>query len=262
MSKLLLLPDIHGRIFWKDAVNKEEYDKVIFLGDYLDPYDFEKISVKSAIKNFKEIIEYKRANFDKVVLLIGNHDGPYIFDHYFSLSSYHCRHSTVHHNEIHEMFNENIDCFKIAHVENDIIFTHAGIEDHWIKNVVKCDVGDINNVCNTLNDLMNSDNGVEKLFYIAPSRGGLDRCGSCLWTDVHDMSWDSERAAESNNEESIHKFKQVFGHTMQAYYDKNFNICFGKAVEFNNCKMIDTARAYVLDTDTFKIEEQPKSIEN
>ena len=74
MNKVLILPDIHGRKFWKKPCeNIDNYDKVVFLGDYLDPYNFEFISVEEAIKNFKEIIELKRNNMDKVVLLLGNH---------------------------------------------------------------------------------------------------------------------------------------------------------------------------------------------
>lgn len=35
-NNILIIPDVHGRTFWKYAIDK--YDKVIFLGDYLDPY--------------------------------------------------------------------------------------------------------------------------------------------------------------------------------------------------------------------------------
>ena len=74
MNKLLVLPDIHGREFWRGPCNDiEKYDKVIFLGDYLDPYGFEGIEVEDAIENFKEILELKKNNMDKVVLLLGNH---------------------------------------------------------------------------------------------------------------------------------------------------------------------------------------------
>ena len=57
----LLIPDIHGRIFWKEAIeyySKEKYPNlvIVFLGDYVDPYDFEGITRKDAIDNFKEII--------------------------------------------------------------------------------------------------------------------------------------------------------------------------------------------------------------
>ena len=44
-SKILIIPDVHGRTFWhyaKDHV--DEYDKIIFLGDYLDPYRYEGIT--------------------------------------------------------------------------------------------------------------------------------------------------------------------------------------------------------------------------
>ena len=36
---LLIIPDIHGRSFWKKAVeeNIDRVSKVIFIGDYLDP---------------------------------------------------------------------------------------------------------------------------------------------------------------------------------------------------------------------------------
>ena len=39
-KRILVIPDVHGRTFWKEPVCKliESVDKVIFLGDYLDPY--------------------------------------------------------------------------------------------------------------------------------------------------------------------------------------------------------------------------------
>jgi predicted MPP superfamily phosphohydrolase len=76
MTKILILPDIHGRPFWKDAVEKhfDECDKIVFLGDYLDAYPNEEITRKQEKNNFSEIISFKEKNADKVVLLLGNHD--------------------------------------------------------------------------------------------------------------------------------------------------------------------------------------------
>lgn len=37
---MIVIPDVHGRVFWRQAVN--DYlgkESIIFLGDYLDPYD-------------------------------------------------------------------------------------------------------------------------------------------------------------------------------------------------------------------------------
>ena len=42
-KKILIIPDVHGRRFWRDAIESDDYDKVIFLGDYLDPYPDEGI---------------------------------------------------------------------------------------------------------------------------------------------------------------------------------------------------------------------------
>lgn len=72
--KVLVLPDIHGRDFWIQPCSEiENFDKVIFLGDYLDPYNFEDISVPMAIDNFRAIMEFANDNKDKTVLLLGNH---------------------------------------------------------------------------------------------------------------------------------------------------------------------------------------------
>ena len=40
---VLVIPDVHGRKFWKEAINKFSKDiypdlNIIFLGDYVDPY--------------------------------------------------------------------------------------------------------------------------------------------------------------------------------------------------------------------------------
>ena len=59
-KRILIIPDIHGRNFWKNSINKEfeNSDYVLFGGDYLDPYPWEGITRKDAIRNFQEIIDY------------------------------------------------------------------------------------------------------------------------------------------------------------------------------------------------------------
>lgn len=250
MKKILLLPDIHGRDFWKKPCEDISiYDKVIFLGDYFDPYDFEDISVQDCIDNFQEILRLKRENMEKVILLLGNHDFPYFSNTYYRFSHFHCRHSSRFHQRIHGLFNDNRDFFQIAYVIDDILFTHAGVDNGWWTKVIKSQETDINKICSIINDLPNNREGLQKLYFVSASRGGHDEYGSCVWCDVHDMTF-------NNTEDSILKdIKQIFGHTLQAFYDRDYNIVFGKAIEFDNCKMIDTARPYVLDVDKFKIEE-------
>lgn len=189
---------------------------------------------------------------------------PYFSDKYYSFSSYHCRHSAIHHNDIHKLFDDNIDLFQIAYVyptqslsiNDEILFTHAGVESGWLENVVKCNETNINKICDTLNELTKSKDGLEKLYYITYERGGRNKYGSCIWADIHDIMWDIESLKSPDTIiKPIHKIKQIFGHTLQAYYDLDRNIVYGEAIEFENCKMLDTTNPYVLNTDTFKIEK-------
>ena len=52
----------------------DEVDQVVFLGDYLDPYSREGITFEDALIEFEEILDFKKAYPDKVVLLVGNHE--------------------------------------------------------------------------------------------------------------------------------------------------------------------------------------------
>ena len=75
---ILIIPDIHGRLFWISATKKYPDLPVIFLGDYLDPYTYyEEILPSEALANFKEILDFKKTNMERVTLLLGNHDIHY-----------------------------------------------------------------------------------------------------------------------------------------------------------------------------------------
>ena len=80
-KKVLVVPDIHGEAFWKEPVlkNIDQVDRVIFLGDYLDPYPEEgkDYSPQELFDNLMDIVDLKRSHMEKVVLLKGNHDQHY-----------------------------------------------------------------------------------------------------------------------------------------------------------------------------------------
>ena len=254
MSNIIINPDIHGRQFWVDSAKHiDDVDKVIFLGDYFDPYGFEEITVEDAIENFKKILEFKKSHINKVVLLLGNHDLPYIYDDYYRFSHWHCRHSKKYHNEIHQLFNDNIALFSIAHVADDVLFTHAGVESGWLENVVKFNSSDINEICNKLNTLTQDKDGLASLFCISSQRGGIDKYASCVWADVRDI-WLSTNNNSDTKQNPTQNIKQVFGHTMQAFYNKDGIIEFGEPFEFGNCKMVDCAKSFILNTDKFTIK--------
>lgn len=70
--KFLIIGDIHGRKIWKEIIEKENADRVIFLGDYVSTHD--NISEEEQIENLTEILRYKKENPEKVILLRGNHE--------------------------------------------------------------------------------------------------------------------------------------------------------------------------------------------
>ena len=79
-KKVLVIPDIHGETFWKEPAQKyiDQVDRIVFLGDYVDPYEEEGIDGDAALGCFFDVLDLKAKNPEKVVLLLGNHDLHYL----------------------------------------------------------------------------------------------------------------------------------------------------------------------------------------
>ena len=71
-ERYLVIGDIHGRTIWKDIIEKENPDFVIFLGDYVSTHGFE--TAKEQIENLEDILQYKEQNPNTTILLRGNHE--------------------------------------------------------------------------------------------------------------------------------------------------------------------------------------------
>ena len=252
MGNVLVLPDIHGRLFWKDACKDiRGYDKVIFLGDYLDPYRFEKISVESAIENLKGIIELKKLNREKVILLLGNHDLPYYSQAYLHLNFAHSRYSYRHSVEIEQIFEENANLFMLAYHQDNILFTHAGVLRGWyIENLEGSDDDSLDEICQRINMLKENP---RNLYLAGPYRGGYDAYSSCVWDDVHEMMEQEKKTKADEHPAPLMTLRQIFGHTLQVSLDTDGNHVFDKPVLGEYFMMLDTGSAYVVDTSSFKL---------
>lgn len=74
--KVRVIGDIHGESWWKELANDiDKIDLCIFLGDYVDSYT---VSNEDMINNLLDIIQFKKDNSDKVILLYGNHEWNYL----------------------------------------------------------------------------------------------------------------------------------------------------------------------------------------
>ena len=224
MSKILIVPDVHGRTFWHQAKELvDQVDQIVFLGDYLDPYPHEGISFDEAFEEFNKILEFKKEYPDLVTLLVGNHDMHYIIDEFMNCS----RRNMEMHDQLPELYNSNLDLFKLIHTEGDWMFSHAGVYKNWMDKY-ELTLDDLN-----LQTFLNSHwPALEDLSWY---RGGDNSVGSCIWADIR----------ESVNYGLIPNYKQVVGHTQlnEKPYISDKIAC------------LDVRRCFILDTETNEINE-------
>lgn len=273
--EVLIIPDVHGRTFWIDAISKfpiEEYPnlQIIFLGDYLDPYTgYEPITKEQAFNGFKSIMDLKDKD-PRITLLIGNHDW-----HYFvNLDT--CRIDYSREREIERIFRTNISKFRLHKIiELDgckYLFSHAGITQKWLDDISSMAkdeyknwnpgnpketnyidpatdedykwIGELSNINTSYNFellekcLQNYDNN----FYTCPisiisrDRGGWYPHGSLIWADVHEHLYN----------EDIKGFYQIFGHTMPF---PNGQKSYAISPNAHCWSMIDASQAFILDIE-------------
>lgn len=200
----LIIPDVHGREFWRRAVaERKAADSVIFLGDYLDPYENECIYWNDAYRGFLDIVALKRECPEKVTLLLGNHDLHYLFP---ALRG--SRYNKLAANKIRKTFEDNMGCFQMAAecevAQRKYLFTHAGVHKIWLKKHEDL-FGQVDQVsADTFNKLMFKKEFVKALGKISPWRGGKAKAGSMIWADVNEYESSDTR---------IPDMIQVFGHT-------------------------------------------------
>ena len=128
---IIVLGDVHGSTFWKTAVDENPACRYIFLGDYLDPYEY--IPAWLLIRNLKKIIQLKKERPDDVILLLGNHDLHYFCSDMDPSS----RFDFMIAEEVSMLFRENIHLFMYAFQVDNWIFTHVGISEKWFLDDFK-----------------------------------------------------------------------------------------------------------------------------
>ena len=127
--RIITCGDTHGRVKWKEIVAKEaSADKIIFIGDYFDTHS-KGVSGNKQIVNFKEILEFKKANPPQVVLLIGNHDFHYIRGIGETYSGYQAGYAL----EIGELVEGAIKDghMQMCYLQDGYLFSHAGLTKTW-----------------------------------------------------------------------------------------------------------------------------------
>lgn len=192
-KRIVIVPDIHGRVFWRDVLENKD-DGIIFLGDYSDPYPSEGITHKQAVEQLNDIIQFKKNNMDRVILLLGNHD-----DHYIHSNHAYSRFSEENFEEYNALYVENFNLFQIAYQRDSYLFTHAGVIPDWWnrhKNLFDSKIP----IADSLNKAYKEFPDI--FFEISTWRGGKFIYGSPIWADVYE-----------HHSKGFKKFIQIFGHS-------------------------------------------------
>jgi predicted MPP superfamily phosphohydrolase len=220
INKVVCVGDIHGRDAWKEIVKNElkTCDKLVFIGDYFDYRDDIDVSVQ--IENFKQILELKKTNPDKIVLLIGNHDFHYLKGCGETYSGYQ-KYAAMDINEVLEPAVSS-GLLQICYVYDEFIFSHAGLTQTWCENN---DI-DLYNIGDSVNIEFNKNLKAFN-FQIGDnmSRSGDDVTQSPIWVRIPSLLRDMVKG-----------FTYVIGHsTVKEMYMANNIIaidCLGTSGEY------------------------------
>lgn len=232
--KIIAIGDLHGKDYWKQ-INLENYDKVVFMGDYTDSFT---ISDEVILNNLKEIIHLKNNHPEKVILLLGNHDVQYL--HYPNFLCAGFRASMQ--EDLTKLFKENRNCFQVAWQLEYYLFTHAGITNAWYDDfLTSAHFNTFNSNVSTLAELLNNANTetshiIHILFKAGKYRGGEGN-GSVLTADKIELSNDM-----------ISGYKQIVGHTpvraietisIDQYTSATFIDILDKQIKFYEIEIVD-----------------------
>ena len=205
-ESVLIIPDVHGRDFWREGVEKRKPGElIIWLGDYTDPYPAEGITHDGIPALLSEIIKTPNSIF-----LLGNHDLSYVYPSYSPAVRRDRDMKRV--KWIEDFFEEHHQDFSLTHViargdGNHVVFSHAGLlkELYHRRDKKKYNPAQAASMFNMWwkekDPILTTE-----LFRIGWHRGGWEEVGSLVWADLR------EHVAREHIFWS-HDY-QVFGHTM------------------------------------------------
>lgn len=189
--------------------------RIVFLGDYLDPYWNERILPDDATEELEEILLFKEQHPDRVTLLLGNHDL-----HYLDSRIGGCRYDFKNATRNKALLWANLGLFDIAcafesetgeGAPRQYLLTHAGVLRIWWADYYGLETeptaGEIARKLNTkLHDAMGQKMLLSSLSDVSPYRGGRAPYGSPVWADI------DEQRSDAFEFDSIY---QIFGHSFR-----------------------------------------------
>lgn len=209
---VLIIPDIHGRNFYKNAISEavESNIEIVCLGDYLDPYFGDEIHEEGVFAPLRELVQLKKSRPHMTHLLLGNHDCSYFYSSRLCPSRYDRENALWYHG----FFRSNAQLFSLFYdttvAGKRFLLSHAGITKRWLSAVGK---GNLDQTLQWLRiGLMEFclDRKMteiwEYLSHVGEERGGRDQGGSIIWADFFEHA-DKKNWIDDDN------IIQIVGHT-------------------------------------------------
>lgn len=201
---MIVVGDIHGKKeIVRIIVDKFQKEQIIWLGDWFDGFGKNAIDCIDGL-----ILALNRNKTD--IFLFGNHDIHYLINQTFLRGSGFNEVLSLSYKEILE---SNLDRFKMLHFENNILYSHAGVTNNFLKgmgNFLRTELKFDNLSVEKINESFEDHQTwimQNPLFFIGPDRYGHNQYGGPLWCD-----WSTLIQNPENSD-----IKQIVGHSRWVY---------------------------------------------
>lgn len=232
--KLITIGDTHGKNqeCWGEAVDRTlqgEFDKCVFLGDYVDAWP-EEASNTEILESLSYIIKLKKFYPDKIITLLGNHCVQYALvspndiRNPYSCSGYR---PEMHH-DLYELFHKNIKLFQLAYQYKNYLWTHAGVHQGWWDYDYPYHKEDLSDIADQLN--ISFKRRERSIFQVGRLRGGYKDVGGPLWADKLLTS-----------QKPLKGLHQIVGHS-KVKIPQTFEIDNNTSITFCDC--LDTEKSF------------------
>lgn len=201
--KVLFVGDVHNHFYMfkniKEFDDKYNFDRIIFLGDYVDDWF---TTNNESLETLDYIIELKKKDPNKYTFCLGNHELSYL--------GYPCAgHKKPMEEIMYRTLRDNINCFdlytSVILNNEEYICSHAGITNSYIGIIKQIKPGI---KWKEALEIMNNDKlaYLSLLKYVSSLRGGLYEFSSMVWCDKREHEY-------FNSRERYIIPNQIIGHT-------------------------------------------------
>jgi len=183
--KIAVISDVHQTVFWRKLIDqKDEYDKIVFLGDEFDSWEND---WPHQMINAENIISFKNNCPEKIDLCWSNHAISYFLNE--RCSGYQSTRAA----DIKKFYNNYQDLYNPVYIYGNWIFSHAGLSIKWMRY---CRIGELSEI----NYMFKKKPGLFR--WIGPDSFGNNPNEGPLWI-----------RPESLIKNKVPKFNQIAGHT-------------------------------------------------